>query len=186
MYLYLYYLKNENHFKDIYFFSFLCKYENDQADKCPSHEMSPISDKLPHCTQEASCPSLIVIIVILSLDHMTSGWTWHSIENVTHLKKTQLFPLSHHESQIGRWSGSNVDDISHRFIQASTCTKSGIKLIFRLRFNRSLCNKANTHCSQDVSSTVGDHYSTYLSQSAGVVVHLHQKGCTHGCNENVL
>lgn len=48
---YLYYLKKKT-LRDI------CKYENDQAEKCPSHERT----NFPHFPQEASCPGLIVIL----------------------------------------------------------------------------------------------------------------------------
>lgn len=106
----------------------------------------------------------------------SSGWTRQSAKHLTacHLKKKQLFPLSPWDSQA-RWSGSSVDGISHRCIQAPRCTKSGIKLISRPRFNGGLCNKANIHCSQDPSSALGICQLICLSQSAGGVVHLHHK-----------
>lgn len=60
-------------------------------------------------------------------------------------KKNPRYFLPRIMRLIVRWSDSGADDISHRGIQAPTCSKSGIKLICRLRSKRGLCNTANIH-----------------------------------------
>lgn len=118
---------------------------NDRAVRCPSSEMD--SQNLAHLpkTDDTNKKPHVPVwqITIWEKTHEAEPETPLSIWLCVTLRKKCYFLF--HVARLGaRWSGSDVDDISRRCIQAPTCTKSGIKLISRLCFNRGLCNKANT------------------------------------------